>query len=243
MSPFPHLSDAALNFLDQGVRVRDRSARNLPALRTKAMELAEAEAPRICQAHGITLDETTFGGVRCLDVRPTTLRVDWPILYGFGGGMVEGSPIDDLPIIAPISVLTGARVIVPDYRLAPEHPWPAALDDGFAVYRAVADRTFAILGESAGGNLSLAWMIKAKAEGLRLPSAAALLSPWCDLSNADDSLTFNDGRDPTLTRRNSDIAAGLYAGSNDVDQPLISPINGAFDNSFPDQHRNARPAA
>jgi monoterpene epsilon-lactone hydrolase len=233
MSPFPHLSDAALNFLDQGIRARDRSARNLPALRAKAKELANAEAPRICQEHGVKLDEVTLGGVRCLDVRPAVLRVDWPILYGFGGGMVEGSPIEDLPIIAPVSALTGARVIAPDYRLAPEHPWPAALDDGFAVYRALAERTFAILGESAGGNLSLAWMLKAKAEGLRLPRAAALLSPWCDLRNADDSLTFNDGRDPTLTRRNSDIAAGYYAGRNNVDQPLISPINGMFDSGFP----------
>lgn len=233
MSPFPHLSDAALHFLDQGVRARDRSARNLPALRAKAMELAKAEAPRICQAHCVTLDETTLGGVRCLDVRPTTLRVDWPILYGFGGGMVEGSPIEDLPIIAPISALTGARVIVPDYRLAPEHPWPAAVEDGFAVYRALADRPFAIVGESAGGNLSLVWMLKAKAEALRLPDAAALLSPWCDLSNAGESLTFNDGRDPTLTRRNSDMAASYYAGTNNVDQPLISPINGMFDSGFP----------
>jgi monoterpene epsilon-lactone hydrolase len=188
----------------------------------------------------------TLGGVRCLDVRPTTLRVDWPILYGFGGGMVEGSPIEDLPIIAPISALTGARVIVPDYRLAPEHPWPAAVDDGFAVYRALADRPFAIVGESAGGNLSLVWMLKAKAEALRLPDAAALLSPWCDLSNAGDSLTFNDGRDPTLTRRNSDMAAGYYAGTNNMDQPLISPINVhvRFQLSCgPDQHWNPRPAA
>ncbi|WP_416881582.1 alpha/beta hydrolase [Marivita sp.] len=195
--------------------------------------MANAEAPRICQEHGVKLDEVTLGGVRCLDVCPTALRVDWPILYGFGGGMVEGSPIEDLPIIAPISALTGARVIVPDYRLAPEHPWPAALDDGFTVYQVLADRTFAIVGESAGGNLSLAWMLKAKAEGLRLPGAAALLSPWCDPSNAGDSLTFNDGRDPTLTRRNSDIAAGYYAGTNNMDQPLISPINGMFDSGFP----------
>lgn len=233
MSPFPHLSDAAVNFLDQGVRARDRSARNLPALRAKAMKLAKAEAPRICQEHGVKMDEVTLGGVRCLDVRPTTLRVGWPILYGFGGGMVEGSPIEDLPIIAPISAQTGARVIVPDYRLAPEHPWPAAVDDGFAVYRAVAEQTFAIVGESAGGNLSLAWMLKAKAEGMRLPGAAALLSPWCDLSNAGESLIFNDGRDPTLTKRNSDIAASCYAGANNMDQPLISPINGMFDSGFP----------
>lgn len=233
MTPLSGLSAQALKFLDQEVRLRDRSAHNLPDMRARAKALAAAEAPRTCRAYGVRMDETILGGVRCLDVRPPKLQVDWPILYAFGGGMVEGSPMEDLPIIAPLSSLTGARVIVPDYRLAPEHPWPAAVDDGFSVYRALADRTFVIVGESAGGNLSLAWMLKAKADGLRLPGAATLLSPWCDLSNAGESLTFNDGRDPTLTRRNSDIAASYYAGTNNVDQPLISPINGIFDSGFP----------
>ena len=227
------LSEQALNFLTREVRPRDRSARNLPGMRAKAKAIALAEAERICKDHDVMMDETIVGGVRCLEVRPLSLVVDWPVLYAFGGGMVEGSPEEDLPVIAPLSALTGARVIAPDYRLAPEHPWPAALDDGFAVYREIAARPFASVGESAGGNLSLASMLKAKAEGLRLPGAAALLSPWCDLSNTDDSLTFNEGRDPTLARANSDLAAGYYAGANRVDHPLISPICGDFDRSFP----------
>jgi monoterpene epsilon-lactone hydrolase len=231
--PFSGLSHQAMGFLGQEVQPRDRSGHNLAVMRAKAKDVAATAAPRLCEAHGITVVETIIGGQKCLDVHPEVLRVDWPILYGFGGGMVEGSPLEDLPIIAPISAQTGARVIAPDYRLAPEHPWPAALDDAFAVYRALADRPFAVFGESAVGNLSLAWMLKAKAEGLRLPGAAALLSPWCDLRNADDSLIFNDGRDPTLTRRNLDIAARYYAGRNNVDQPLISPINGMFDCDFP----------
>ena len=227
------LSDAALSFLRKQVKPRDRSAQNLPGMRAKAKALAAVQAPMLCRAHGVTMDETMIGGVRCLNIRPPSLAVDWPILYAFGGGMVEGSPEEDLSIIAPLCALTGARVIVPDYRLAPEHPWPAALDDSFAVYREIADHAFAIVGESAGGNLSLACMLKAKAEGVRLPGAAALLSPWCDLSNAGDSLAFNEGRDPTLARVNSDLAAHYYAGSHKVDQPMISPINGAFDPSFP----------
>lgn len=75
-------------------------------------------------------------------------------------------------------------------------------------------------------------MLKAKLEGLRLPSAAALLSPQCDPSHPGDSLTFNDGRDPALTRRNSDIAAGYYARTNNMNQPLISSIKGMFDSGF-----------
>ena len=233
MQPPFGLSDEALTFLNREVKPRDRSARNLPGMRAKAKAIATAEAQRICQANDVTMDETILGGVRCLVVHPLKLAVNWPILYAFGGGMVEGSPEEDLPVIAPISALTGSRVIVPDYRLAPEHPWPAALDDGFAVYREIAVHPFASFGESAGGNLSLAWMLKAKAEGLRLQCAAALLSPWCDLSNAGDSLAFNEGRDPTLARANSDLAVGYYAGTNRVEQPLISPIYGAFDSNFP----------
>ena len=233
MRPLTYLSKEAMTFLENAVTPSDRTANNLPALRTRSKAAASAEAPRLCETHGVKMEETIIGGVRCLDVRPANVQVEWPILYGFGGGMVEGSPVEDLPIIAPLSAMTGARVIVPDYRLAPEHPWPAALDDGFSVYREIAGLSFATLGESSGGNLSLAWMLRAKAEGLRLPGAAALLSPWCDLSNAGDSLTFNDGRDPTLARRNSHLAAGYYAGANKVDQPLISPIHGAFDPGFP----------
>jgi epsilon-lactone hydrolase len=227
------LSGEALNFLNQEVGPRDRSAQNLPGIRTRAKAVAKAEAKRICKANDVTMDETILGGVRCVVVQPRIQKVHWPILFSFGGGMVEGSPEEDLPLIAPLCAMTGARVIVPDYRLAPEHPWPAALDDSFAVYRVIAGNCFATVGESAGGNLSLACMLKAKDEGLRLPGAAALLSPWCDLSNTGDSLTFNEGRDPTLARANSDLAAGYYAGGNKVDQPLISPIYGAFDRSFP----------
>lgn len=199
-------------------------------MRAKAKAAAWTGTPRLCQAHGVTMVETALGGVRCLDVRPPDLAVDWPIRYGLGGGMVEGSPEEDLAVNA---ALTGARVVVSDYSLVPEHPRPAARDDGFAVYRQIAGQPFATFGESAGGNLALGWMLQAKTCGLRLPGAAALLSPWCKLSNDGDSLTFNKGRDPTLARANSDLAAGYRAGAHPVDQPLISPIHGAFDPGFP----------
>ena len=90
MKPLTGLSDEALNFLDKEVSHRDRSAQNLPRMRAKAKAVAMAEAPRLCRAHGVTMDESILGGVRCLEVRPQNLRVDWPILYSFGGGMVEG---------------------------------------------------------------------------------------------------------------------------------------------------------
>src|SRR5690606_33615028 len=109
MQPPFGLSDEALNFLNGEVKPRDRSARNLPGMRAKAKAIATAEAQRTCQANDVTMDETILGGVRCLVVHPLKLAVNWPILYAFGGGMVEGSPEEDLPVIAPLSALTGAR--------------------------------------------------------------------------------------------------------------------------------------
>ena len=228
------LSDNALRFLAQPAQpLPDRTAEALPAIRANAKALATADMPRLCNAHGIEVEEILIGGIPCLDVRPPKVMTTWPILYGFGGGFVSGGPIEDLPILAPLSVATGARIITPYYRLAPEHPWPAAVDDGFAVYREMAGRPFAIVGESAGGNLVLSLMLHAREEGLALPRAAALLSPWCDLSNVGDSLTFNDGRDPTLATRGSFQTARHYAGDSALDHAGVSPINGAFDDEFP----------
>lgn len=157
----------------------------------------------------------------------------WPILDGFGGGFVQGSPVEDLPIAARLCAAMAARVIIPDYRLAPEHPWPAALDDGFAVYRDLAVQPFAIVGASAGGNWALALMQRARAAGLRLSGIVALMSPRSDLGDAGDSLTFNDGREPSLFVRSSSTAARHYAGGNPLDDPAISPIGGRFDAAFP----------
>jgi len=211
----------------------DRSAAGLPRLRQEAKARATAEAPRILCETRVTLRETVICDVPCLELIPAGRAAEWPILYGFGGGFVQGSPIEDLPIAAHLCAATGARVIIPDYRLAPEHPWPAPVDDAFAVYRDLARRPLAIVGESAGGNLALVLMQRARAAGLRLPGAAALMSPWCDLGNTGDSLRFNDGRDPSLSAQSSRMAVLHYVGDQPLDNPDISPIYGPFDIGFP----------
>ncbi|MCR9114311.1 MAG: alpha/beta hydrolase [Rhodobacteraceae bacterium] len=211
----------------------DRSARNLPSLRARTKAAIAPAVERVLRATGVTTRDITINGVPCMEVSPPERTAPWPILYGFGGGFIQGSPFEELTITAPLCAMTGARLIVPDYRLAPEHPWPAAVEDGYAVYRKLAERRFAIVGESAGGNLALVLMQRARAEGLALPGAVALLSPWCDLSNPGDSLTFNDGRDPSLSARGSRQAVRHYVGANPVAHPDISPINGMFDADFP----------
>lgn len=214
--------------------ILDRSEDNLPALRKSTLAQYSPGVERVLKRTGVIVKTIKIAGTSCLEVSPALkLRVDWPILYGFGGGFVMGSPYEDLSMAGPIAARTGARVIIPDYRLAPEHPWPAAIDDGYAVYQTLANKPFALVGESAGGNFALTLTHRAQAQGLRLPGALALLSPWCDLSNSGDSLTANDGRDPTLAYENIEAAAAHYAGYNDISNPDISPINGDFTARFP----------
>src|SRR5690606_33322139 len=122
--------------------------------------------------------------------------------YLFGGGYISGEPEADLPISAHLAAGLPAEVISPAYRLAPEPPWPAAPQDALAAYRAfvaAAAAPFAVIGESAGGGLALSMLQAAKAEGLTMPAALVLLSPWVDLRAGLPCR--NDGHDPTATRQ------------------------------------------
>ena len=186
------------------------------------------------------IDEVELGDVRSWRVRPKTQRETGPgfsILYFFGGGFIQGSPFEDLPIIGRIAQYTGADVYVPWYRLSPENPYPAAQDDALAAYRNFLGeqdgRPFAVMGESAGGNLALATLQNARADGLGLPSALALLSPWSDLTDEPDSLITNDGFDPTLTKPYIGFAADAYRGSRPKNDPGISPVFAGYNADFP----------
>ena len=211
-----------------------RAMKNLNAVRARSRAYIEPKVEKTLEHHAITLTSQSIGGVSCLIVRPNKLRANWKIFYTFGGGFVSGSAYEDLTIAAPVSAITGVEVIIPEYRLAPEHPWPSACDDTIAVYSEISENCIAMLGESAGGNLSLVTMLKAKKMGLNLPVAAALISPWCDLTNLGDSMVFNDGRDPTLSLNQSNMAAIHYASGQDLTNPQISPIFGEYDHTFPE---------
>ena len=229
-----HISSIAERILnEETLSIPDRSEVNMIEVRSLAKTNVIPTLKRVLDSTNVTTKNITLNGVSCLEVKPPKIKVPWSIIYGFGGGFVQGSPNEDLTIAAPLSAKIGTKVIIPDYRLAPENPWPAAIDDGFQVYQAICKKPFGIVGESAGGNLALALMLRAKKAGLPLPSAAALLSPFCDLDVSSDSQTFNNGRDPSLTIQNIKTAIKLYAGDNDISNPDISPINGTYDSSLP----------
>lgn len=150
------------------------------------------------------------------------------LLYFHGGGYILGSPATHRGLAGHLAKATGATVLVPDYRLAPEHPWPAALDDALAAYRALLEQgheagDIAVAGDSAGGGLTLALAMRLRDLDLPLPASLTVLSPWTDLSNS--RLTEPDC-EPVLTKAWIDNAARLYAGDNPLDDPFLSPVNG-----------------
>jgi monoterpene epsilon-lactone hydrolase len=149
------------------------------------------------------------------------------LLYLHGGGYFACSAETHRPITVAYAQ-QGFRVFAPDYRLAPEHPFPAALEDALAVYRALLAEGHPPLvsGESAGGGLALATLLSLRTDGIALPAAAALFSPWTDLAATGASLCTNDRRCAMFFGADIAKAALRYVGAGDPRNPLISPLYG-----------------
>ena len=151
------------------------------------------------------------------------------LLYLHGGAYFACSPQTHRPITGAYA-LRGLRVFAPDYRLAPETPFPAAVDDALAVYRAMLEHgpanAFAIGGDSAGGGLALATLLAAKAAGLPMPACALLFSPWTDLAGTGASVITNAKRDSMLYAPKLGDAAANYLNGAAPQNPLASPYYG-----------------
>jgi acetyl esterase/lipase len=152
------------------------------------------------------------------------------IFYTHGGGYVSGNCVDHRIHVAKFVEATGIPALLYDYRLAPEHPFPAAMEDTLTAYRWLLDQGVAasnvvIVGESAGGGLCLASLLAIRDEGLPLPAAGIALSPWTDLTCSGDSYQTNARRDIS-TLGSWEIWNEYYAGPNDPTHPWISPLFG-----------------
>jgi acetyl esterase/lipase len=150
------------------------------------------------------------------------------VIHLHGGGFVFGSPATYRNRAMRLSYRLDAEVFVPDYRLAPEHPFPAALEDALVAYRHVrALRPRApllVTGDSAGGGLALSLLVRLRQLGEPLPDGAILLSPWTDLSASGSSVDDNRRRDRWLTREHLSRWGSHYAGGADPRTPLMSPL-------------------
>lgn len=178
-------------------------------------------------------------GLRIEPVREESVRGEWlvapsadesrVIFYIHGGGYVSCSAATHRPITAALARLGGRRVFSLDYRLAPEHRYPAALDDALAAYRwllrerGLRPAAIALAGDSAGGGLVLATLLRARDEGLPMPSSAVCFSPWTDLAGASASVRENDGRCAMFRTENIDEFASAYLGGASPREPYASP--------------------
>ena len=152
------------------------------------------------------------------------------VLHLHGGGYFMGSPTTHRGLAAAIGRSSGAPVVLPDYRLVPEHPYPAALDDAEATFRwlvetcGVDPARMAVVGDSAGGGLAAALLVRLRSGGSPLPACYVGISPWLDLAGTGESVQRLDGTDPWIPARMLPIPAGFYAGERALDDPEVSPL-------------------
>jgi epsilon-lactone hydrolase len=167
-------------------------------------------------------------GVPCLAVSAPGTRTDRVLMLVHGGGTCLGSADDYGEFGYRLSKAANCRVVVPDYRLAPEHPFPAALDDCVTVYRWILDQdhvhAVAVLGESAGGGIALSVTVRVRDEGVRQPDAVVLVSPLTDLAGEGASMTERAHLDPLPIAVMIKRMGGAYlAGRDPKSTPLASP--------------------
>lgn len=181
-------------------------------------------------AANVRVESATVGGIAGFRVRASNARPRAAILYLHGGGYVLGSAQPFTSFVGQIVARVGADAFVPDYRLAPEHPFPAAIDDAVAAYRGlVAEGTerIVVVGDSAGGGLTLALLsiiVAEKTEGMVQPVGAAVMSPWTDLALTGGSFETRAEADPIFTHGVLKAFADLYLQGQDATNPKGSPI-------------------
>ena len=170
-----------------------------------------------------------IGGVPGIEVTIAGNASENVILYFHGGVYVIGAAAHTVPLVGEIVRRTGVRAITLDYRLAPEHPYPAAVDDARAAYegllkQGIAPGRIVLAGESAGGGLAVAALLASRDAGLPMPACAFLMSPYADLTLSGETLTTREPLDPILTPEGLRVRAPEYLGGADASDPLISPI-------------------
>jgi monoterpene epsilon-lactone hydrolase len=162
-------------------------------------------------------------------LRPPGVRTDGVVLYLHGGGYSIGSPRSHRHLAAAIARAAGTAALLIDYRLAPEHPFPAALDDALAAYewllaRGIAPERIVVAGDSAGGGLTVATLLALRDRGLPRPGGGVCISPWVDLACSGASYATRKNVDPIVTLEGVTAMAQAYAAAGDPKAPLLSPL-------------------
>jgi len=185
---------------------------------------------------GVSRESIMANGVPCEWIIPQEITTKGVMLYIHGGGFVIGLTPNHLQMAANLAGKMKIRILMIDYRLAPQYPFPAAVDDCVSVYKwilaqGIVAKDIVIAGDSAGGNLTITSMIKLRELNIPLPSAGACLSPVVDLT---PQANYIEGyKDPLLPPRAAKFYNDSYVGNADAENPLISPVFANFDNLPP----------
>ncbi len=174
-----------------------------------------------------------IAGVPVLRVRGSrAVNPDRILLHFHGGGFILGSAKGNASFSTQVAEASAIEVVSVDYRLAPEHPFPAGLDDALAVYREMRTEynpvNTGVFGESAGGGLAAALALTLRDRGEPLPGALALIAPFADMTGSGGSVCANHGIDPELEWNTLWPGANAYASQTDRDDPLVSPVFGDY---------------
>jgi epsilon-lactone hydrolase len=200
---------------------------DVQTLRTAFSELM-AQVP---VAPDVQQKPVEIGGVAGVEVTIRGNEAENVVLYFHGGVYVIGSAASSVPLVGDLVRRTGGKAITLDYRLAPEHPYPAAVEDARAAYegllaQGIAPTQIALAGESAGGGLAVATLLALRETSVPLPSCAYLMSPYVDLTLSGESLAEKRELDPLLTPDGLRARVPDYVGGADASAPSISPIFG-----------------
>lgn len=176
----------------------------------------------------VTCTSTEAAGRRAVLVEPTGEARPGTILYFHGGSFSLGSPETAMALTGSLVERTGVRALSLDYRLAPEYPFPAGIDDCLAAYRSLIDNgtdpgAIVLAGDSAGGGLTITTTLAAKAAGLPMPAGIVAFSPGLDHTRAGASMTTKEGIDPLFTGAGMTRTGDLYLNGQDPSQPLLAP--------------------
>jgi len=183
---------------------------------------------------GTIITEVDAGGEMAEWTRAAGASADRVFLFIHGGGYIRGAAPANRATAALISAATGATTLSIGYRLAPEHPFPAAINDVYDAYRwllaqGVDPKRVVVGGISAGGGLTLSLLLKLKDLGDPFPAAAVPMSAWTDLTQSGQSFIANDASDPSLSKTYLDAMATYYLNGTDPRTPLASPLYGELD--------------
>lgn len=206
----------------------------------KEMGAKMGEAKSMDDMRAIMIETQAPDGVTCTPVEAGGVSAEWSVaagvdeakvvLYVHGGGYVMGSAGSHRDVTGRLSKAAGARVLSLNYRLAPEHPFPAPVDDAVAAYRwllaqGISPGNIAVAGDSAGGGLAIATLLALRDAGEPLPAAGIGISPWVDMEGTGESMTTRAAVDPVVQKEGLLGMAKLYLGDADPKNPLAAPLH------------------